>query len=308
MSQTPSQEQMTALALGQHQRFIKNADFDQSVVVQTDDGPIAKIGEEEIPLLDMAFDIRIPQPGHVARNKALSASLGKILVLYDPENPTQEMADELSLIPVTIISHGFRNFGPYSEKADSENKLICYSMDGVVPSERVEVPLSNVCSELVLRNGEYQRKVFCPHAVWTGNDKPECRATVSLGFFDLERKVPVRLDLHGAAYGAWNGLQRAYRQAKNVARLKKKSINDYIIKLSVENNGTYMLPVFKLMEPDASLGKPAQFLPICKYYLETVFARRTEEQIPASPAANAIEVQADAQNMQALDEAQGFSI
>lgn len=279
----PSKEQLDAMIRSQQARFIKTREYDPELVTQTDDGPVAVIEGEEIPLLDMAFDVQVVQPGHVTNNKDLAKLVGKIVILLDPSNPGDVVTDELTLMPVTIVNFGFRNFGPFNEKANEDDKkLICYSMDGVQPSRKLPAPLNPVCSELVLQNGEYHRRAVCPYAQWDGDKKPDCRAVVTLGLFDLERKIPLRLQLHGTAYGAWTALQRAYKQAKNVARLKKKSINDYVIKMTVENNGTYMTPQFKLVEADGSMGKPADFLPVCKYYMDTVFARLPEEPVPSA--------------------------
>lgn len=263
----------TALLEAQHSRFIKNMEYDLPIA-QTDDGPVATVNGEEVPLLDIFFDLQIVQPGHVTQNKKLSSLVGKILVLYNKEEPDSEYAEELYLIPITILGYGQRNFGPYDTQ---EGKLLCYSMDGVTPAERVTAPLHHVCAEVVFRNGEYIRNLVCPHATWSDDKKPDCRTVVSLAFLDMERKVPVRLQLHGTGIGAWNQLQKAYKQARNVARLRKKSINDCIIKLYIRNEGTYMVPEFKVQEAPESLGRPIDWLPVCKYYMQTIFSRPTED-------------------------------
>jgi hypothetical protein len=311
-STIPNSQQITTLVQAQHNRFIKNREYDASFITQTDDGPVGTIDQEEIPLLDVAFDLQIVQPGHVTRNKALAPFTGKILIQFDKDDPAaNEAAEVLNLMPITIAGFGFRNFGPYDEKGgDDANRLLCYSNDGVIPSERVAVPLNSVCSELVLRNGEYQRKVVCPHAVWNDDSKPDCRAVVTLGLFDIERRIPVRLQLHGTAYGSWNALQRAYKQAKNVARLKRKSINDYVIRMSLENNGTYFTPQFRLVEAEESLGKPSRFLPVCKYYMEKLFSRVVEEEpvVESSAMAEVAAVETTAEDTQAVADGQGFTL
>ena len=67
----------------------------------------------------------------------------------------------------------------------------------------------------------------------------------------MERHIPILMRLHGTAIGARNALQRSYRTAKNVARLKRKSIGDYYIELTVDYSGTYVTPVFTLKEGTA---------------------------------------------------------
>ena len=305
-----AEEHLNALLESQRTRFIKDMEYDHTIVAQTDDGPVAKLGDEELPLLDMAFDLQIVQPGHVSWNKNLANFVGKILVVYDSNDPTAESASTLNLMPITIVRHGFKNFDQYNDKdGDDANRLLCYSNDGVRPSTRVAMPMHSVCSELVLRNGKYVRNTVCPRAMWEGDNKPECREEIVLGLFDIERKVPVRLQLHGKALTAYNALQWAYRQARNVARLKKKSINDYIIRMTVENHGTYVKPVFKLMEPEDTLPKPATFLPVCKYYLTTLFARQTAaEEQPVSTVQEVVNAVATEADTKAVEDGQNFTL
>lgn len=309
--QKPDKEQVSLMLKSQQNRFIKNMEYDPNLIQQTDEGPVAFVEGEEIPILDMAFDVQIVQPGHVRANKELSSLIGKIVILLDPANPSDVAVDELTLMPVTIVNFGFRNFGPFDEKAsDDDRKLLCYSFDGIVPSPRLPAPLNPVCAELALQNGEYHRRIVCPYATWNDDKKPDCRATVTLGFFDLERRIPLRISLHGTAFSAWNALQRAYKQAKNVARLKRKSINDYVIKMTVENFGTYVTPKFTLVESDGSFGKPSEYLPICKYYMETVFSRIPDETPPAQDALKEDEQleEVTSEDKQALEEASEFAI
>ena len=307
-----SQEQnpINALVQAEQGRFIKNLDYDSGVIsTDADGGAVANINGEEILLVDQSFELQIVQPGHANKNKDLVPCIGKLVIKYSEKDMTENIiTDSLNLIPITIVSYGFRNYGPYDDKNTEENKLLCYSNDGVLPSEKLINPLSNVCSEVVLRNGEYQRNVVCPYAKWENNKKPDCRAIVTLGFFDVDNKIPLRLQLHGTGMGAWNNLQRAYRQARNVARLKRKSINDYLINLSVEYNGSYVTPIFKLVDAESTL-KPSQYLPVCKYYMEKVFSRKpvaTEETL-AARAVSHHPVEASEEDMKAVAEGQDFT-
>lgn len=264
----PTQDQLSCLFESEKKRFV-NTEYDRTLVVRNDDGASMVINGEDVPLLDAAFELLVVQPGHIAERKELKDVKGKILEIWNKDDPTEIAVDELTLLPITIVSQGFRNFGTYGE---GEKDLVCYSVDGVVPSSKVPMPLNSVCSELTLRNGEYIRNVVCQYAQWQGNNKPQCRAVVTLAFFDLERKCPVTLQLHGTGYGAWTALQRSWKTAKNVARLKKKSINDYVLKLTVKDEGTYYVPEFRIVIDD-TFGDPKAYLPVRKYYLENLFAR-----------------------------------
>ena len=276
-------EASAALLAEQHARFIRNPE-NSLVVTQTDDGPVCSVNDEEIPLMDMAFDARVVQPGHVAADKRLKDVKGKVIILLDSEQPAAEAADVLHLMPVTIVNFGYRCFDQYNPGGKEESGgLLCWSVDGLAPSQRVPAPFSDRCAEAVLRNGEYARQVICTKAQWQGDEKPECRQVVTLGFFDLDRKIPLRMQLHGTAFGAWTALQRAYRQLRNVARLKRKSINDYIIRLEVEDKGQYYVPVFRLIEAPEEYGAPADWLPVCKHYMATVFSRPEREPEGGAP-------------------------
>lgn len=238
------------LTKAQQGRFLKNTDYSGLDIRRDDDGDVAILGDREIPLLDVAFPIKIVQPGHVTDNKALKDHVAKILVIYDENDPTQESTDHLNLAPITIVGTSMRNFGNF-DSAASDKKLLCYSSDGIVPADRVEVPLNPCCAEIVMGKNGPQRKVVCPEAIWKDGNKPCCREEVTVAFFDMERHIPILMRLHGTAIGAWNALQRSYRTAKNVARLKRKSIGDYYIELTVDYSGTYVTPVFTLKEGTA---------------------------------------------------------
>lgn len=278
------------LVKAQQGRFLKNVDYSGLDIRQDDDGDIAVIDGQEIPLLDVAFNIKIVQPGHVTENKVLKDHVAKILVIYDENDPTQESTDHLNLAPITIVGTSMRNFGNF-DSASSDKKLLCYSNDGIVPADRVEVPLNPCCAEIVMGKNGPQRKVVCPEAVWEDGNKPCCREEVTVAFFDMDRKIPILMRLHGTAIGAWNALQRSYRTAKNVARLKRKSIGDYFIELTVDYSGTYVTPVFTLKEGTAETGKSSDYTRICKYYMEKLFMRAPEE-TPAASSSGAVVTQA----------------
>lgn len=209
--------------------------------------------------------------------------VAKILVIYDENDPTQESTDHLNLAPITIVGTSMRNFGNF-DSAASDKKLLCYSSDGIVPADRVEVPLNPCCAEIVMGKNGPQRKVVCPEAIWKDGNKPCCREEVTVAFFDMERHIPILMRLHGTAIGAWNALQRSYRTAKNVARLKRKSIGDYYIELTVDYSGTYVTPVFTLKEGTEVTGKASDYMQICKYYMEKLFMRVPDEAVVASSA------------------------
>lgn len=260
----------------QQTAFIKNIEYDESIIQGTGDEAVAIIDGEEIPILSACWDIQIVQPGHIQNEPSYADKLGKILIRSSQESePPIEILDEILLMPVNIIRHAWRYFlGNYGVDA----KLVCYSNDGLRPSDKVLAPINPACAEITPGSGGMpRRKILCPKAQWQGDVKPECRASVTLGFYAPKLRMPLRLELHGTGYSAYNALQRSYNQVRNLARLKGKSINDYIVNLTTQNKGTYYLPVFSLQEAPEGIV-PAKLLPICKHYMQTVLAPRIDEE------------------------------
>ena len=117
----PSQKEL--LVKAQQGRFLANTDYSGLVIQTAEDGDVAVLGDQEIPLLDVAFPIKIVQPGHVSDNKALKDFVAKILVVYDENDPTQEATDHLNLAPITIVGTAMRNFGEFESTAQNKNLL-----------------------------------------------------------------------------------------------------------------------------------------------------------------------------------------
>ena len=243
--------------------FALAAAFQPLDIVFDDEGwPFGRIGtDEEIPILSQDFELRIIQPGSVKHNKNLAPHIGKMML---PGLDAETSYD-------TIVWEGFRNFAPYVD-GQTDEALLCYSCNGFTPSPKVTSPLNNVCTQLVVdEGGRPYRKIVCPYAIWEKGKKPVCRSIIALAFLALlddGLRIPVRLQLHGTGMGAWNQLQREYKRTKNVAKLKRKSISDYVIRLTLENNGTYSSPRFTMIEAEEKLGKVSRYLPLIGRYME----------------------------------------
>lgn len=305
--------QSAALALYEANRaqFFKNTDYELDVQ-NTSDGPVCYVEGEEVPLLDMAFNLKIVQPGHVPTNKELKDLVGKILIVFDKDQEAEEYTDEMFLLPITHLGSS-RSY--YKESYDAKNgdsRPDCASRDGLYPNRDVVMPMHGQCAELTLGNNDPFLTPVCPKAVWTDGKRPECREQIALAFFDLERHTPVRMYLHGKAISAWTSLRQQYKQARNIARLKKKSINDYVIKLTVNNEGTYVIPQFKLIEAPEKIGKPANWVAVCKYYLQSLFANPPkadgETAVSAKDMANAPELAEKTIDVTAAETSEEFTV
>jgi hypothetical protein len=165
------------------------------------------------------------------------------------------------------VERGFRLFNSNFDDKDN-NKLLCFSKNGLYPHPNAAEPRNSICA-VVDANG--RRDIKCPMAMWENGKVPQCREYVVLGAIDMIRKIPVTLQLHGVGMKAYNALGQAYTRAKNVARLKKKSINDYVIKFTLEDSGPYVTPKFDLIEYNEETGSPRDLINLAKYYRTTVF-------------------------------------
>lgn len=291
--------------VAQQTAFIRNPEFDEGFIQGTGDEAVAIIDGEEIPVLNTSWELQIVQPGHVQKNSKFADKIGKILIVTGQKNEDPvEVLDSITLMPVNIIRNAWRLFtGTFGV----DGKLLCYSNDGLCPSPKVDNPSSERCAEIIPGNGIPRRKILCPKAKWVGDMKPECRASVTLGFYAPELMMPLRLELHGTGYSAYNALQRSYNQVRNLARLKGKSINDYVVVLSTENKGTYCLPVFSLVEAPKNIN-PAKLLPLCKYYMSTVLAPSIEDDNLTQTETAQAEINVTEEDMKAVEAAGQFQV
>lgn len=264
-------------------QFIRCADYDQSLVIAEDEGYSMQLGEEVVPLMEMAFNVQIVQQGSVQANPALAGKANKFFIQIrsdDLANPDNIVVENLKLMPITLVRYSFRFFeGSYSNKPGDSNKLLCYSANGLVPTVSSGAKNSR-CGVMETKNGETYLKVVCPFATWSDNTKPQCAQYIDLAFLDIERKIPLVLSLHSTGLGAYHKLRRSYKTLKNVVRLKKKSINDYIIDLTLDtSNPMYCVPSFNLVEagPEFNISELIQ---LRNYYMSNLFNNPiTEESI-----------------------------
>ncbi len=237
-----------------------------------EDGDVALINGKKYPLLTDVFTIRIVQ-GSMSKDPKFKGHDGELYI-----DGLEEFSTERILVPITVVRFMQAMYnGPYDPK--KENKAVCYSFDGIAPSPKLYSPLSTVCGEIKYgKNGVYQEPI-CPKAVWGPNgEKPECRKSIVLAFLDItdpELPFPLRMALRGSGYAAWTKLQRMYNRVQNVARLKRQNAYDYALRLTVEENETYYVPVFT---PVYDESKPSKFIPMCAHYLTTYIKPNEEKE------------------------------
>lgn len=249
--------------------------------------PFAVINDQEYPIVTSDFEMLVVQNGHVQEDQKFIRHAGEIYVAG-----MDLFATERTLLPISIVSHGFRMYTKY-EGPQKDAQLLCYSVNGIVPATKVEAPMSTCCSEIEVVGGVERRKIVCPHALWIDNNKPSCQQVITLAFLDItdpDTPIPVRTQFKGTGLGAWNSFSREYGRIRNVAKLKRQSVSDYVIKMTVNNKGTYCTPVFTMLYDET---RPSRYIPLLAYYREQFYMREPQEQtaqVTEQDKAEAVEV------------------
>lgn len=253
---------------------------DMSGIMSYDaDGAVATVHGNSIPIIDTAFDLALVQPGSVQSNKELAPKVGKLWMKLSAED--SEFYDELYLIPICIVGYRRSKFAKFDNSTKASAPL-CYSSNGLLPSNSMSVaPDCNECATLEKVNGSYVMNAVCPSAMWKDGDKPACQLSMSVAFMTIGDCIPVIMNLHGVGMSAFNKLKRESKKAKNIARIRHKSLENYVIRLTTDNAGTYVSPVFSFVEAPAEFGDIAPYRDIAVHFRNTLFTRATEEEKPA---------------------------
>lgn len=247
------------------------------------DGAVANINGNNVPIVDAAFDLALVQPGSVQSNKELASKVGKLWLKLGADDA--DFYDELYLIPICIVGYRRSKFTKFDNSTKASTPL-CYSSNGLIPSPSMAVaPDCDQCATVDLVNGSYIMNTVCPSAIWKDGEKPSCQLSVSVAFMTVGDCIPVIMNLHGVGMSAFNKLKRDSKKAKNVARIRKKSLDNYIIRLTTDNAGTYVAPVFSFVEAPADFGDINAYKAIAIYFRNTLFTRASEEAQPQTVTA-----------------------
>ena len=231
----------------------------------TAEGPVFALDKNtEIPVfaeagMGMENNIfcNLIQPGSVQKNQELAPHVGKFRI-----EELDTSRDKLRLLPIAVLARGRSLRPPYDP--DSDNAPICKSSNGLTPAESVDSPISEECGRWVQKNGREYFQPLCPKAEWVDSKKPECSEWVMVAFYDLEMQCPICMMFRGTSISAWNTFCKAYSKQKYIARLKKQSVQDFVIEVSTKNKGTYYLMDFKFHE-DKDVNSAA-YAPLLAYY------------------------------------------
>lgn len=139
-------------------------------------------------------------------------------------NLTREETDKLSVVVLAAAKGRVL----WSENIDEDP--ICRSSNGIVPSDNIENPVSEICG--VKENGKRFEPV-CNNALWgEDHERPLCNETINLLCVGRDDRVPFFISLHGTQLKS----ARAYLSAVG---LRRKSLYEYeaVMTLKETNNG-----------------------------------------------------------------------
>lgn len=268
------------------------------------EGAVAKINGEDVKLLDAAFELSLVQPGSVQSKKELASKVGKLWmkVETDPIN-NEDFYDELYLMPISVVGYRRSKFTKFDNSTKAASPL-CFSLDGLVPSPSMSVtPDCEQCATLERVNGTFRMDAVCPSAIWQNGEKPACQLTMSVAFMTLGKCIPVIMNLHGVGMSAFNKLRRDSKKVKNVARLRNKSIDNYVIRLTTDNAGTYVAPVFSFVEAPEEFGDVSVYKKLAVYFRNSMFTHSSEAAAEETPAVEAVKEEQVKEDVTASEDA-----
>lgn len=247
--------------------------------------PIEILGEEggarTVQIGDDVYDFQEPlnafvvQPGHISKNEAMAAHLGKLYV--DEMAEAHVTRDFLLIGDLTTSRQLF--VGPESDK-----ECVCYSSDGIVPHSSVLAPMSDFCSRFYEDGGHIAFKASCPKAMW-GEDKqrPECAEKKTVLLFDLDYGVPIKISIKGLGLSSWNDLFKYKARAKLAngiktrIRIAQRSGQDlvavlneqpFVVRMTIAKEETKKGSAYTMSFKSVSAPErePAKFLPLVWRY------------------------------------------
>lgn len=238
---------------------------------ETAEGLVTLIDGQEFPLMEEVLFLEVIHSGHLEnkeRKEELKPHVGRF---YSKD--LGESMETLRLLPIAVTSRGRRLWPPYDS---AEKDLICYSVDGEYPSQKMQaLPVSPKCGEFKEGNKGPYFAAECPKATWGDNgEKPECAELFKVAFLDVDRLFPLEIQFKGKQISAWNQFMRSYRTKKTAARIKRENINDYVIVATTDIEGSYTSVDFRF--ESAKDEKPSRYAPLIQWYLNNLFLPRKQ--------------------------------
>lgn len=224
-------------------------------IQNSEEGQMAIVAGEEVTVYDTTFEVSLIQPGTVKKKPELKALKGHF---YFPDIELD--SERLRLLPIAQLGYGRRLWPDFDS---GETDLLCYSNDGMVPSPKIVHPQSEQCS---IRGADGYLQPACPKAEWIDGQKAQCRSVLTIVLFDLDFKIPVKLQLSGKGISAWNKFRRESKKQRDIARFKKQKLSNHILELTTDDEGTYYEYKFNYVACDDIT--PADYIPLLHHYAD----------------------------------------
>lgn len=244
-----------------------------ATVVTEADGQVAKFETWDTPLVGTYSTISMVQSAKATKGSGLTAGTFIHLNENNEKSADFDVVSELWLVPIAEVRARRLCYGPYDPK-NTANNLLCYSNNCIKPSSNVEEPFATECGYY----DNYGRPVAtCPKAVWgTDGTTPQCKIHKEIAFVELLYANPVTISLHGMALGAWNKFLSTLKRKRDMARLKRQPLSNYVIHVTSENMGQYYAYVFDIGTPPKEVcdeEKIKDYYKLAAWYGENIFAK-----------------------------------
>lgn len=271
-----------------------NGNVNDLVQMNQNGKAVMEVEGKEVRLLDeMSIRFQMVQPGSVKeRPKLFKGRAGQFYLasLDDREEDELDAGEEadyhfvetLRALPIGRVRF---SRGYFPDFDSGEKDPLCRSDNGIFPSPRIEGPYSVQCArwkEGKGKKGVFYPEAVCPESQWVNGDKPACTLIEDWAFFDLDLKIPFILSLKSTALGAFNQLSRRFNVLEVNAMRKGFEVEDYFIRISTSDEGTYRQLKFKFEhDPD---GTARQYHPLALWYIENTLPILGPDTITDDPA------------------------
>lgn len=260
-----------------------NGNVNDLVTMNKSGKAVMEILDKPTRLMDeINIKYQMVQPGSVKANpKLFKGRAGQFYLASLDEREEDELdqdadinfVETLRVLPIGLLRYSRAYFPVYDGADDGGSKEpLCRSTNGIWPSPFIDEPYATQCARWVASKDKkkvgYFLKPMCPESVWINGNKPNCSLVQDWVFFDLDLRIPFILSLKSTGIGAFNKLNKKFNVLEVKADRSGHEIDDYFIRVSSSDEGTYRQLKFSF-EHDTE-GVTKMFFPVALWYTENV--------------------------------------
>ena len=290
-----SNEVLEQYAEANRNRFLpaKANDDITSVAVYGEDGSEAvMINGNAYPIMDTYFELSLVQPGALRFNDKLKPEyVGKFWKKLSEEPSDEDIVDQLYLIPICVLNYSRSKFAKFD--GNKTSTPLCRSRDGMYPETGELTPDAPQCAKLV----NNRLVPLCPSAKKSASgEKAQCTLTVNVAFLDIQEGIPLFMRMRGTGMQAFIDLDKNMARARNVARIRHRNLDDYVVLLKGKHEGTYARLLASYVKAPEEFGDMSTYRTLAAHYRAKLFNRAPQEEEPIDvEEATVIEEKADAE-------------